>query len=414
MRMKLLIFFVFIWFVHSVLFVGTAAFAAGSQIQASSENQLPAMKSEFPGGAVCQQALDQLSRTAGTSGVLVVSLPSGAVVCESRSKDVFVPASLMKLLTSYTALKKLGPAFRFETKVLAAGAPDEGVISGDIWIKGSGDPFFVSDSALQLAKTIREKGIRQIRGGIFVDNSFFQPSSERICLDSDCVGLYNPVVSAAAIDFNTLTVRVSIPFKGAAASSAKPGGRSHRPAASRAKSGGRSPRPGVDSGLADGYVQVNGSAGLGKKGASSVTLHSNGATGNGEEQFQLSGRASAHGSRTREFRFNAADPAGLFAHATRSALERAGVKVLGAGAREAKVPPGAEVIAAYDSPPLEELISSMNKYSNNFMAEMFLRSLGGYVSGAPGDSRKGVAVLRTTLGEDGFRMTSQLSTAGLD
>ena len=71
-------------------------------------------------------------------------------------------------------------------------------------------------------------------------------------------------------------------------------------------------------------------------------------------------------------------------------------------AREAKVPPGAEVIAAYDSPPLEELISSMNKYSNNFMAEMFLRSLGGYVSGAPGDSRKGVAVLRTTLGEDGI------------
>lgn len=305
MRIALLICFIFI------LFVNTAVFAAGSQIQASSE-KLPVMKSEIPGAGACQQAIEKLGRAAGNSGVLVVSVPSGEVVCESRSKEVFVPASLMKLLTSYAALKKLGPSFRFETKVLAAGAPVEGVISGDIWIKGSGDPLFGSDSALQLAQTLRQRGIRQIRGGIFVDDSFFQPSSERICLDSDCVGLYNPVVSAAAIDFNTLTVKISIPSKA---------------------------RMVADSGLADGYVQVSGKAGnSGKRGASSLSLHAKGATGNGEEQFLLSGRVSA-GSHAREFRFNAADPAGLFAHSMRSALESAGVKVLGSGARGAKAPP---------------------------------------------------------------------------
>ena len=116
----------------------------------------------------------------------------------------------MKLLTSYAALKKLGPSFRFTTKVLAAEEPVDGVISGDIWIKGSGDPFFASENALQLAKAVKEKGIRQIRGSIFVDNSFFRAdylsASAWIVTAKD---VYNPVVSAAAIDFNTLTVKIT-------------------------------------------------------------------------------------------------------------------------------------------------------------------------------------------------------------
>ena len=56
---------------------------------------------------------------------------------------------------------------------------------------------------------------------------------------------------------------------------------------------------------------------------------------------------------------------------------------------------------SYDSPRLAELVSGLNRYSNNFMAEMLLRSLGGYLAGAPGDSEKGIAVVRTTLREAG-------------
>jgi D-alanyl-D-alanine carboxypeptidase/D-alanyl-D-alanine-endopeptidase (penicillin-binding protein 4) len=358
----------------SVLFLHTVVFAAESQVQTSAQNQPPSVAYQAQSTAAFQQALERIGKTAGAAAVMVVSLSSGKVVCESRPNEALVPASLMKLLTSYSALKKLGPSFRFTTRVLAAEEPVDGVISGDIWIKGSGDPFFASDNALQLAKAVKEKGIRQIRGSIFVDNSFFQPLSERICLDSDCAGAYNPVVSATAIDFNTLTVKITIPVKAAKAFSA-------------------------DSGMAAGYVRVSGQAGSGQKGKNPLRLRSLGATGNGQEQFQLSGRASARGGRTREFRFIAADPAGLFAHAMRTALERSGVRVTGAGAREGTTPPGARAIASYDSPRLAELISGLNKYSNNFMAEMLLKSLGAYVAGAPGDSEKGIAVIRTTLRE---------------
>ncbi|MGO9413723.1 MAG: D-alanyl-D-alanine carboxypeptidase/D-alanyl-D-alanine-endopeptidase [Syntrophobacteraceae bacterium] len=361
----------------SVLFMHTVAFAAESQIQTFAQNKLPSMASEAQSTASFEQALERIGKASGTGGVMVVSLSSGKVVCESRSKDMLVPASLMKLLTSYAALKKLSPYFRFTTKVLAAQGPVNGVISGDIWIKGSGDPFFASENALQLAEAVKEKGIRQIRGSIFVDNSFFQPLSERICLDSDCKGTYNPTVSAAAINFNTLTVKITIPAKSRQAFSA-------------------------DSGLAEGYVRVSGQAGPGKRGGNSLRLYSVGATGNGREQFQLSGRAPARGGRVREFRFNAADPAGLFGHAMRTALERSGVRVLGTEAKEGTTPQGAEVIVSYDSPPLAELLPGLNRYSNNFMAEMLLKSLGGYVAGAPGDSARGIAIVRTTLSEAGI------------
>lgn len=322
------------------------------------------------------KAIDRIDR-AGTAGVLVISLSSGEVICRSRPTDSFVPASLMKLLTSYAALKKLGPSYVFKTQAFATEPPVNGVISGDLWIKGSGDPMFVSERAVEMAQAIRDSGVRQVSGGVFADNSFFEPHSERICLDGDCVGSYNPVVSPAAIDFNMFTVRISFPAKS---------GKTYS----------------TDAGLADGYVHVNGQAALTKKGGSTVRLCSVGASGNGREDFQLSGQVSARGGRAREFRFNASDPGGLFAHAMRTALERSGVKVVGAVAREGTTPVNARPIAGCESPPLSELICGLNKYSNNFMAEMLLRSLGGIVEGAPGTSEKGIAVVRQSLKQSGI------------
>ena len=165
----------------------------------------------------------------------------------------------------------------------------------------------------------------------------------------------------------------------------------------------------ADPGLAAGYVLVNGEPGSGKKGGPPLRLRSLGASGKGQEHFQLSGRASGRGGRVREFRFNAADPAGLFANAMRTALERSGVKVLGDRSKRGDGAPDAKVIAYHDSPQLVELISGMNRYSNNFMAEMLLKSLGGHVAGAPGTSEKGIAIVRTSLREAGIPAETEKS-----
>ena len=164
-------------------------------------------------GSGFQEAVERIRKTAGSAGIQLVSLSSGQVVCQLEPNVPLVPASLVKLLTSYAALKKLGPSFRFTTRVFALQEPSGGVIAGDIWIKGSGDPYFISEKAALLAQALKDRGIRQIRGNIFVDESFFEPASEHICLDSDCLGAYNPVVSAAAFDFNQHSMRLTIPAK---------------------------------------------------------------------------------------------------------------------------------------------------------------------------------------------------------
>ncbi len=304
---------------------------------------------------------------------MLVSLPTGRVELQYRSGQPLVPASVVKLLTTYAALKKLGPSFRFRTEVYARAEPSDGVVQGDIWIKGYGDPLFDSEKAELLAQALREHGIRRITGGVFVDESFFEPAAEQICLDPDCAGTYNPVVSAAAVDFNMLTLRVAVP-----------------------------PRPGkpvAAGGLAaDGYARVSCSAVSGKKGGS-LRVKSIGTLGNGQEGFRVSGQGASRGPRVREYRFHAADPAGLFAHTVRAALERSGIRVQGQPAREGTVPAGAAVIAGCESAPLSELIAGINKYSNNFMAEMLLKGLGGNVAGPPGTTEKGVAVVASVLGE---------------
>jgi serine-type D-Ala-D-Ala carboxypeptidase/endopeptidase (penicillin-binding protein 4) len=328
-------------------------------------------------GSTFQDAIERIRKAGGRTGVQLVSLPSGQVICDYQSKEPFVPASLVKLLTSYGALKKLGPSFRFTTGVYALNEPVDGVIAGDIWIKGSGDPLFVSERAQMLALALKERGVKQIRGGVFADTSFFQPASERICLDGDCNGSYNPLISAAAIDFNMVTLRLSIPSKSSKTIT-------------------------VESLPAGGYAHVNGGTSTGKKGGGSLKIRSLGAEGNGHEVFQISGQGSAKSARNREYRFMAADPAGLFAHAVRTAIENAGIKVQGQTAKEGTMPAEAKMVASCESPSLSELVAGMNKYSNNFMAEMLLRDLGGYVGGSPGTSAKGIAAIRSALNDAGI------------
>ena len=164
-------------------------------------------------GSDFQNALERIQKAGGRTGVQLVSLPSGQVICDYQSKETFVPASLVKLLTSYSALKKLGPSFRFQTGVYALNEPVDGVDCGGYLDKGQRRPPFCfgkSATARPGAQRTRDKGNP---GRVLVDSSFFQPASERICLDGDCTGSYNPVVSAAAIDFNMVTLRLSIPPK---------------------------------------------------------------------------------------------------------------------------------------------------------------------------------------------------------
>ncbi len=86
------------------------------------------------------------------------------------------PASLMKLLTTYAALDLLGPSWTWNTPVWLQGRIEDGVLDGDLVIRGSGDPKLVLERMWLLLRRVQQLGVREIRGDIVLDRSAFAAS----------------------------------------------------------------------------------------------------------------------------------------------------------------------------------------------------------------------------------------------
>jgi D-alanyl-D-alanine carboxypeptidase/D-alanyl-D-alanine-endopeptidase (penicillin-binding protein 4) len=84
-----------------------------------------------------------------------------------------VPASNQKLLTSMAALATWGPSFRFPTTAMAKAPFTDGVVRGDLWIVGSGDPGVSAASMARLASRLHAAGLTRVRGAVVGDTSAF-------------------------------------------------------------------------------------------------------------------------------------------------------------------------------------------------------------------------------------------------
>lgn len=116
----------------------------------------------------------------------VVDAQTGQQVCEYNSKFSLTPASTMKIITTASALQLLGKDFKYETLLQYSGTFDKasGVINGDLYIKGSGDPTLNSEYfrkpedtfyvANKWASVLKEKGVKKITGQLVMDVSCFE------------------------------------------------------------------------------------------------------------------------------------------------------------------------------------------------------------------------------------------------
>ena len=112
------------------------------------------------------------------------------------------PASTMKLVTTWAAIKTLGPAWTWDTQVWTRGEVRDGVLHGDLILKGYGDPFLVYESCWQLVHDIRLKGLEEITGDIIIDNSFFDlPAIDPAAFDGERERVYNAPPSALMFNF---------------------------------------------------------------------------------------------------------------------------------------------------------------------------------------------------------------------
>jgi D-alanyl-D-alanine carboxypeptidase/D-alanyl-D-alanine-endopeptidase (penicillin-binding protein 4) len=282
------------------------------------------------------------------------------------------PASVMKLVTTYAALELLGPAHTWRTEVYAVGKPAQGVVAGDIYLKGSGDPKLSFEQFWLLLRQLRARGVQDIRGDLVLDSTRFAPARhDPGAFDGEPYAAYNVGADALLLNFKAVRLRL-IPDAG-----------SGDPAVLA------EPEPaGLD--IRSQVRRSDGPCGEWKDGIAANLTHQD-----RRAQLTLTGSfATACGEKI--LSLGVLDHAEYVLGVFRQLWRELGGTLAG-GVRDGMLPPDAEYLAAIDSPPLAEVVRDINKFSNNVMARQLLLTLGAEQGRRPAGEADGVAAIRAWL-----------------
>ena len=309
-------------------------------------------------------------------GIKVVSLGTGEVLYEKDSKKLYHPASTMKLITAATALVKLGPNHRFRT-TLYMGHLEDSQISGNIYLKGRGDPMFDSDDLEKMVERLVEMDTKDLQGDIVVDETYFDAVrwGKGWMWDDGPIGGYYPHLSALTINRNGVLVRIS------------PGGKVDDPVRVHL-------HPPTQ------YMKiVNEAITVGHSEKTRLTIKRK--DGSIKENLLMIDGVMAIGQVGMNRRVDVLDPALYCGTLLREMLAKRGVTLQGR-VRYGEVPEGTAEIITHVSPPLSRILWEMNKPSDNLIAELLLKTIGAELSGSQGTAEKGLGAISNFLGEIGM------------
>ena len=309
-------------------------------------------------------------------GAKFYSLDREEVIYARNSDILFTPASNMKIFTSAMALKKVGPDYRFHTRLYTAGKIQGTVLKGDLYIKGFGDPSLVTEQMWILVHELKNLSITKVEGNIIADNSYFAGQG-RLKTWSSYKGPEAYLAPAGALSFNFNTVTVHV----------EPG-----------KKPGDKPRVMVDPDIE--YFRVRNKAVTTVNKRSRRKLIVNRLKRKGHDEIIIKGRLPKNVAR-KKFYLNVTDPQRYTASVFKRFLSQAGVRVTGK-VKIGLVPQGAALVLDHESRPLGQILRGLNKFSNNFVAEQILKTLGAQFIGEPGTTENGVLLLQEYMQELGY------------
>lgn len=120
------------------------------------------------------------------------------------------PASLAKLITSWVALKRLGPSYKWKTEFYTAGEIKDGVLHGDLVIKGYGDPYLTNQDLWSILGKLNRNGLKKITGQLLLDDTYFITDEiDPYAFDGDGTHIYNNLPNALTLNFNALDLTFS-------------------------------------------------------------------------------------------------------------------------------------------------------------------------------------------------------------
>ncbi|MFC7394348.1 D-alanyl-D-alanine carboxypeptidase/D-alanyl-D-alanine-endopeptidase [Scopulibacillus cellulosilyticus] len=291
-------------------------------------------------------------------GAMVYSTGGNKVLYEHNAQKLLTPGSDTKLFTTGAALNELGADYHFRTEVYQNGKIHNGVLDGDLIIKGYGDPTLADKGSghllkgptlAQMASDIKESGIRGVKGNILVDSSAFPDDcyAPGWTWDNESKP-FEPQISALSVNQGTLRFDY------------RPGEKPGKPI--RLKQ-----MPKTE------YVHVVNKAVTGAQNSKNTLKIER---ERGKNTIHITGSLpvnyrNGHTSTTVE------KPYLYTGYLLRNQLKEQGVRLYSnSKILSDKTPNDAKLVKKYYSPPLSDIISYMNHYNDNFYAEMILKTLG--------------------------------------
>lgn len=317
-------------------------------------------------------------------GMRVMSARTGRLFYGRRGDALMDPASNQKVLATTAALVRLGADWRYRTEVMGPAPDDEGVIHGNIHLRGNGDPTLRSIDFDELAARLRALGVTRVDGGVLADPrplGYDGPAAEEEPADTKA-----PLL----VDRGLTVVRV------------RPGATPGSPPVVVTEQ-----RRFSDESGGSGFV-VHNQAVTKASGRTRIAVRVE--SGGGSLRVNVTGRITV-GAAGVAFRRKVPHPALHVAVVLRAALVGAGIGVRGApGIGPAS--PGEGILDVHESAPLTVVLRRINKDSDNEQAERVLQTVGAEVLGPPATTEKGLTVLRSVIGSLGLRPNSYVPHNG--
>lgn len=169
---------------------------------------LPAAHAQLP------DSVSVLLRSANIpeDAIGAIVLRGNTVVMSHGAERSMQPASTMKVVTTAVGLEQLGPAFRGRTELRTSADVINGVLKGDLILRGGADTDFNADVLAHMLQSLRNQGIHTIKGDLILDRQLFQPARPDIGappFDESAEFRYNVIPDALLLNTNMLDIELS-------------------------------------------------------------------------------------------------------------------------------------------------------------------------------------------------------------
>lgn len=294
-------------------------------------------------------ALDNARIPAEAVSVWAQPVDADAPTLAINADQPMNPASVMKLVTAFAALERLGPAHTWRTRVATHGPVRDGVLEGNLYLIGGADPVLGYDRLWKMLRRLRALGIERIAGDIVLDASVLRlPPHDPGAFDGRGLRPYNSGPHGLLLNYNTLLLGLY------------PGKTANAPVTLAAEP----PLAGI---VIDNRI-------LTSDAPCGTWYRDLQASIEGGRRLVLSGSLpAACGPRT----WSAAPlpPAEFGAALVATLWSEVGGR-LGGNVREGTAPPDAQELFSDESQSLAEVVREMNKWSSNVIARQLLATLG--------------------------------------